>query len=201
MKAYFILIAILCLVFNRVFGQDEKPDTSQTVNFEVQPDYPGGMLQFRKFIANSLVYPELASLTGKSGRVIVSFTVEKDGSIADVKPLSCVGAGCESEAVRIIKSSRKWNPGLQNGKLVRVNYTVPINFNINKKFTPLRDFKRSNYGFVFMKDGKEYQLDDLKKLVGPSLQISSIESLSLYPEYKIPGKEEVYLIKLFSTED
>ena len=95
-------------------------------NIEVQPDYPGGIDKFREFLGKNYVYPSAASEAGVSGRVIVQFVVEKDGSLTDIKVVRDLGYGTGDEAIRVIKKSKRWNPGIQNGRPVRVNYTIPF---------------------------------------------------------------------------
>lgn len=90
---------------------------------EVLPSFPGGMEQFYKFIANNYVMPEEEYLRG---RIYVSFVIEKDGSLTDIKIIRDVGFGSGREAVRVLKLSPKWIPGEQNGKKVRVAYSLPI---------------------------------------------------------------------------
>jgi len=63
-----------------------------------------------------------------SGKVFVTFVVEKDGSLTDVKVVRGIGSGCDEEAMRVLKASPKWKAGIQNGRPVRVQYTMPINF-------------------------------------------------------------------------
>jgi len=97
---------------------------------EVDAEYPGGYEALMKFIAENIKYPKLAKESGISGKVYVTFVVEKDGSIGHVKIAREIGGGCGAEAVRVIKSMPKWTPGKQNGRPVRTSYTVPINFEL-----------------------------------------------------------------------
>jgi protein TonB len=90
---------------------------------EVKPDFPGGLAKFYKFVGNNYRTPEEEGLSGK---VIVSFVVEKDGSLTDIKVIRDIGYGTGKEAIRVLKSCPKWNPGEQNGKKVRVLYSLPI---------------------------------------------------------------------------
>jgi periplasmic protein TonB len=80
------------------------------------------------FITDNIRYPIEAQRNYISGRVFVKFVVEKDGSIGDVEVKKSLGYGCDEEAVRVVKLMPKWNPGSQNGKLVRVYYNMPILF-------------------------------------------------------------------------
>jgi protein TonB len=75
-------------------------------------------------------YPEEAKELGVQGKGIVTFVVEVDGSITDVKVLRGIGSGCDDEAVRVVKSMPKWVPGKQRGVPVRVQFNLPINFKL-----------------------------------------------------------------------
>jgi protein TonB len=75
-------------------------------------------------------YPEEAKELGVQGKVFVTFVVEVDGSITDVKVLRGIGSGCDDEAVRVVKSMPKWVPGKQRGVPVRVQFNLPINFKL-----------------------------------------------------------------------
>ena len=97
---------------------------------EKMPEFPGGEQAMMKFIAENVTYPEKAKEEGVMGRVFLSFVVEKDGSVNEVRVLRGIGGGCDEEAVRVIKSMPKWKPGIQDGKAVRVNYQIPIHFKL-----------------------------------------------------------------------
>ena len=102
------------------------------VGLEVYPEFLGGQKGWAKFLQKNLIYPEMAQETGVSGKVFLSFVVEKDGSVSDVTLVKGIGGGCDEEAMRVIKKSPKWTPGIQNGRPVRVRYTMPLSFMINK---------------------------------------------------------------------
>ena len=91
---------------------------------ETKPDFPGGMAKFYKFVGDKYQAPEDEGFKG--GKVFVSFVVEKDGSLTDIKVTRDVGYGTGKEAIRVLKSCPKWTPGEQNGKKVRVLYSLPI---------------------------------------------------------------------------
>lgn len=98
---------------------------------EQLPEFPGGMAGFSKYLGKALRYPAVASENGVQGRVNVTFVVERDGSLTDIKPIGrTLGSGLEEEAQRVLKNSPKWSPGKQNGRAVRVQYTVPIVFTL-----------------------------------------------------------------------
>jgi protein TonB len=99
---------------------------------EVYPEFPGGMAAWAKFIQKNLRYPYMAQDANIQGKVYLSFVVEKDGSITDVNVIRGIGAGCDEEAMRVIKKSPKWKAGEQNNQKVRVRYTMPINYTITQ---------------------------------------------------------------------
>ncbi len=99
---------------------------------EKLPEFPGGMEGWSKFLSKNLRYPEQASSEGVSGRVYMSFTIEKDGRITDIQVTKPAGHGFDEEAKRVLKMAPAWKPGIQNGKAVRVRYTIPINFTIQE---------------------------------------------------------------------
>ena len=103
---------------------EEDNSIYNTAGIEVKPDFPGGIEKFYKFVGKNYQVPEEEGLKGK---VFVSFVVEKDGSLTDIKVIRDIGYGTGKEAIRVLKSCPKWNPGEQNGKKVRVLYSLPIN--------------------------------------------------------------------------
>jgi len=97
---------------------------------EEMPNYPGGDDARIKFITDNVVYPVMAKESNIQGTVYVTFVVEADGSITDVKVLRGIGGGCDEEAVRVVKMMPKWNAGKQSGKSVRVQFNLPIKFTL-----------------------------------------------------------------------
>ncbi|EDM36129.1 TonB [Pedobacter sp. BAL39] len=95
---------------------------------EVYPEFDGGMKAWAKFIQRNLRYPYQAQEKGVQGKVLISFVVERDGSVSNVTVVNGIGAGCDEEAARVIAKSPKWKPGRQNDQAVRVRYTIPIGF-------------------------------------------------------------------------
>jgi protein TonB len=97
---------------------------------EMEPSFPGGIEMFYKFLQYNIRYPAKAFEDKMQGKVFVSFTVEKDGSLNNIKVVRALGGGCDEEAVRVMELSPKWKPGVQNGRPVRVQYTMPISFSL-----------------------------------------------------------------------
>jgi len=110
------------------------PDTSEPDKaFDVvenMPEFPGGMAEMMKFLSTNVKYPASALKDSIQGRVIATFIVEKDGSTSNIKVVKHVSDDLDAEAVRVIELMPKWIPGRQNGKEVRVKYTIPIAFRL-----------------------------------------------------------------------
>ena len=111
----------------------KKADASNKVYevVEQMPTFPGGDAALMKYLSENVKYPALAIKAQEQGRVVVSFTVEKDGAISDVKVARSVTPSLDAEAVRVVKAMPKWTPGKQGGQLVRVRYNVPVSFKLN----------------------------------------------------------------------
>ena len=95
---------------------------------ESMPSFPGGESALYKYLGKSIVYPTMAQESGVQGRVYVTFVVEVDGTITDIRVLRGIGGGCDEEAVRVVKNMPKWNAGKQRGQPVRVQYNLPVRF-------------------------------------------------------------------------
>ena len=109
-----------------------KPEVATKV-FDVveeMPSFPGGNGALMSYLASNIKYPVVAQENGVQGRVIVSFVVERDGSISDVRVARSVDPSLDREAQRVVKSMPRWKPGKQNGSAVRVKYTVPVVFRL-----------------------------------------------------------------------
>lgn len=108
-----------------------KHEEEQNKIFEVveqQPQFPGGSVN--GWLADHIKYPVVAAENGISGRVVVQFVVERDGSVSQVRVVRGVDPSLDKEAQRVISSMPKWIPGKQNGSAVRVKYTVPVTFRL-----------------------------------------------------------------------
>ncbi len=108
--------------------EEAKEETLTVV--DVMPQYPGGDHELLKFIAQSIKYPMEAQEAGMQGRVICSFVVDKKGNIVEPKVIRGIDPSLDAEALRVIGMMPRWTPGRQDGKAVRVLYTVPITFRL-----------------------------------------------------------------------
>ena len=109
-------------------GQNVKTKSEPFTVVEVMPVFPGGQTALVQYIASHLKYPTVAQENGIQGRVFVSFVVGEDGYVEDVQVIKGVEPMLDKEAVRVIQSLPRWTPGNQQGKPVRVKYTVPVTF-------------------------------------------------------------------------
>jgi protein TonB len=97
---------------------------------ESMPEFPGGYGALMEYLQQNLKYPSIAKEMGIKGRVFLSFVVEIDGSVTDVRVLRGIGGGCDEEAVRVVEKMPKWKPGLQRNRPVRVQFNLPVKFTL-----------------------------------------------------------------------
>ena len=113
---------------------EEEVVEEEAIPFQLVEKAPsfmgGGPNEFTKWVNQRLVYPEIAKENGVQGRVTLQFTVEKDGSVTNVKVLRGVDSSLDREAVRVVSSSPKWPPGRQRDRAVKVTYTFPVIFQL-----------------------------------------------------------------------
>ncbi len=110
---------------------EEESDEEFFMVVENMPEFPGGDAGLMKYIQNNVKYPPIAKEYNITGKVYVSFIVDKSGSVTDVKIVRGVDKSLDAEAVRVVKSLPKYKPGKQRGNAVRVMFTIPINFTLN----------------------------------------------------------------------
>jgi protein TonB len=115
-----------------VIQAEEESDAASEVFVIVEdmPEFPGGELALRKWIANNIKYPVIAAENGIQGKVYVQFVVDKTGAITNARIARGVDPSIDQEALRVVNNLPRWKPGMQRGKPVRVSYTVPINFQL-----------------------------------------------------------------------
>jgi protein TonB len=97
---------------------------------EEMPSFPGGEAALMKYLATNIKYPAIAKDAGIQGTVYVTFVVDTDGKVKDVRVLRSIGGGCDEEAIRVVQSMPAWKPGKQRGKSVKVQYNLPIRFTL-----------------------------------------------------------------------
>jgi TonB family protein len=191
--ALFTLLLISCLCYA------VTADTAKKV-ISTEPEYPGGLQAFDRYIRRNLHYPWPARLMCINGSVYVSFVIGSDGKVTKVTAINCLGAGCESEAVRVVQKSRPWKPGLQNGQPASVNFTIPINFNIEHEKVYMENLMASGYGFVFKIKGVLYTADEAEEILGKTFKPEKIESAEPFynydnnPRFVMRHKREAFLV-------
>ena len=114
----------------KIEQEEEEEDVQIFTVVENDPEFPGGMEALYKYLRDNIKYPQLARDNNITGKVYVTFVVERDGSIANPRILKDIGGGCGQEAIRVVKSMPKWTPGKQRGKAVRVQFNLPVSFNL-----------------------------------------------------------------------
>ena|ERR1700757_549568 len=113
-----------------ISGKCYTPQGKDTThyNFEIMPEFKGGIREMMQYIQKNLKYPEKSKEAGIQGKVFVKFVIETDGSITNVTVLKGVNEELDKEAVRVIQNMPNWKPGLQDGVLVRVYFNIPLIF-------------------------------------------------------------------------
>ncbi len=110
---------------------DEEAEPNRPFDVvEQMPQFPGGPAALMEYLSKNIRYPEEAHKKNIQGRVIVTFVVEKDGSIADARVVRSIDPLLDAEALRVVNSMPNWTPGIQRGKAVRVKYTIPVTFKL-----------------------------------------------------------------------
>lgn len=168
----------------------DKKDNLIFTQMEKNPDFPGGLNAFGEFLGKNIKYPSAMRINRIEGRVILNFVVEKDGSLTNIHVLRGIAAEADSEAVRVLKLSPKWIPGIQNGKSVRASFTVPIMFTLADEQTekkPENDVQLIKFGrtnpnvLSCVKTNANGESDTTKS--------NKIKSSYLQPLYIINGRE------------
>lgn len=184
---YSSLCAVLLLSFCPKNTHAQEDETVYSfVSMENPPSYPGGMASFYKFLGENVKYPKQAKEENIQGNVFVSFTVEKDGSLNDIVVNKALGGGTDEEAVRVLKLSKKWNPGLQNGKAVRVKYNLPIRFKIPGK-APVAVTPNSNIATPTIVNSNDTTIYNFVKVQNPPTFPGGMEEF-----YKFLGENIKY---------
>lgn len=132
-----IVIMAQTTMENTISNESESSHNENDIVFvvvESMPEFPGGQQTMMRYIAENIQYPVIAQLKGIQGRVVCQFVIEKDGRVTDVQVVRSSGEpSLDIEAVRVVNSMPNWKPGKQRDKLVRVKYTMPINFKLKPK--------------------------------------------------------------------
>lgn len=132
-KTILMAIAACMMTLGAQAQVKNQPNISQEVYdvVEEMPVFPGGIQGMIKFLSENISYPKDAQEKKISGRVIISFVVEKNGSVSEVQTERSLYPSLDEEAVRVVKSMPNWTPGKQGGQVVRVKYTLPVTFSLD----------------------------------------------------------------------
>ncbi|MBD1365858.1 energy transducer TonB [Mucilaginibacter sp. ZT4R22] len=134
-KAFFIAALLFCglSVNAQVNNQQTSGDTTAHSSVDVLPEFKGGEKAFVDYLTKAIVYPMVARKKNVQGRIILVFTVEKDGSLTNIRVVKKVSPEIDAEAVRVIRESPHWIPGTIKGQPVRTLFAIPLNFNLTGK--------------------------------------------------------------------
>ena len=134
MPKLIVLVFMMSFALN-LNAQVDKPDNDADVVYTIvdkEASYPGGIEALNTFLARNIIYPTLAKQKNIQGKVIISFIIEKNGSISNIKIVKDIGEGCGEEGVRIVKLMPKWKPAQQKGEPVRQQFVLPVLFKLTK---------------------------------------------------------------------
>lgn len=132
MKRILMMALAAMIMLSTAAAQTAKENKEKVYEkCEVLPEYPGGQLAMYKFLSENQKYPEEAIKRGEEGRVLVSFVVEKDGSLTNFKVEKHATPTLDKVAVETVKKMPKWKPGINKGEKVRVQFAIPITYRMN----------------------------------------------------------------------
>ncbi len=129
MKTRLCIYFLFCFFLGMTGIKAQEGELYQKV--ERMPEFPGGQVALVKYLSKNIKYPARAKADSISGRVLVSFVVDKSGAVKDPKIVKSLHADCDEEALRVVRSMPQWTPGEKNGEKVDVLFTLPIQFEAN----------------------------------------------------------------------
>lgn len=166
---------------NEQTAQAKEEPVYDFVTLTTPPSFPGGMANFYKFIAKSVKYPEQAFKNNVEGKVFLTYIIEKDGQLTDIKVVRAIGSGLDEEAVRVLKLSPKWTPGYHGKEPVRVKYNLPIGFTLTHE-KPKQEEGQKQTGSVSPVSNPLYIIDG-KNMTGQAdpknMNPDDIESMNI----------------------
>ncbi|MEJ6980918.1 energy transducer TonB [Pedobacter sp. P351] len=192
-------------------AEEQNPkDTSGVYNqasVELMPEYPGGVNKFLQWVGSNYKFPKAAAEAEISGRMIVQFVVEKDGTLTDIKVPRDLGFGTGEAAKKLLAQSAKWKPGVQNGKPVRVQYTLPLMLRVPKTsvnstdsviiITNQRNSINSPNPPLFILEEKEITAEQMKQIKPADIEaIQVLKDKTATEKYGEKGKNGVVIITL-----
>ena len=183
--------------------QDKQKDNAKVYDVvEKMPSFPGGMPALFEYLCNNVRYPKVAHEKKVEGRVIVTFVVGKDGSISNAELVRSVSEELDAEAIRVVSSMPKWQPGTQNGKPVNVKFTVPVTFkligdvstqNVNKKE---QSVDNNVTKVVYIVDGQVAQKEEVEQLSPLTIEsMTVVNNGELLDKYGAKEGDKVVVIQ------
>ncbi len=129
-SSLFAMLMLMLCQSETVYAQKkiEGQDLYPYQDLKTPPQYPGGVAEFYKTVFKAVKYPEDAAKQKKQGTVVLSFVIEKDGSLSQISADKDLGLGMTEAAIAALKTAKKWTPAQVDGKAVRVKMNVPIKF-------------------------------------------------------------------------
>lgn len=172
-----VVVGYVPPVNGRKNEDNKEAKTNEFVPVESYPEFPGGAPEMYKFIARNVKYPTKASKAHVQGRVIVSFMIDMEGKTSNANIVKGIGFGMDEEVVRVIYNMPKWNPALQNGKPIPMEYTIPIMFSLEEeKTTDKRQGSIANPENNNFTNVNQYQISSLTLLKdNPLVVVNGIE--------------------------
>ncbi|WP_367865189.1 TonB family protein [Pedobacter sp. WC2423] len=178
LKGYKPLKLITITGYNSKVPENDPAKVYDFVSITKQPDFPGGITMFYAYLRKNVKYPAEALKNNIQGKVFVSFIVEKDGKLNDIKVEQGLGGGTDEEAVRLLKESPKWTPGYQDRTPVRVKYNLPISFTTSsaQKDSPSPVQSGPPENALYIIDGKKAAGKSALETIAPD----DIESINVF---------------------
>lgn len=188
---------------------EQKEDNTiyDHVSLDNPPTYPGGIGNFYQWVGRTIRYPKTASENNVQGTLYLSFNIEKDGTLSDIKTNGRqLGYGLEEEAIRVLKLSKRWNPGTQNNKPIRVKYNIPLKFSmpetagIKKPADQVKSFQEVKTNLptdvLIVIDGKKEDYLTFKNMKTESIEsIAVLKDAAAIAIYGKMGENGVVLIE------
>ena len=195
-----LLSLIISLFACSLLVAQEQPIQKVDVNGvylipDKMPEYPGGVPAMMKFLSSNVKYPVEAQKNAISGRVIVQFVVMEDGTLSQAKVIRGVDPLLDEEALRVVKEMTKWTPGIVDGKTVKVKFTVPIMFSLQKNSSKNVPFK------LVIPNGQEI-MNKRMQGVWQTCMVESVEKgyrLSLGPLLKFISVDNTFMNIIIDT--
>jgi hypothetical protein len=161
-----------------------------TTKDDIQPEFPGGLNAFAKFLGENVRYPGLEREFNVMGKVSTTFIVEEDGSIGNIHILKTPSIGLAEQSLRVIRLSPKWNPGVRNGKPTRMQFTVPINFTLDDELRTInslyKEIREGDATYIDLPSGKTYvKADVMPEFIGGIKQFGKFLERNL----RYPGED------------